>query len=71
MSFIVAPNEARYTWDRTSNYDLVGTKGFEPLYGGTKIHRLTTWRCPKKPVMNEKDGVRTRDPERDRLVLYH
>ena len=29
-------------------YKLVGTKGFEPLHGGIKIHRLTTWRCPKK-----------------------
>ena len=49
-------------WNRASNYDLVGTKGFEPLYGGTKIHRLTTWRCPKNQSWTRKTGFEPATP---------
>ena len=47
---------------QVSKYALVGTKGFEPLYGGTKIHRLTTWRCPNNQPWTRKTGFEPATP---------
>src|SRR6476469_9466493 len=43
-------------WVRTAaNADVAGAGGFEPPYGGIKIHCLTTWRRPNRPAGEWRD----------------